>query len=154
MLWVIELIEQIRSVRGDLRVPVGAKLPLIQVSLDEAGSRALERNRALVERLARIERFETAETPPKGAVVLPVQGGTFCLPVAEVIDLDAEKARLDKALDKLEKEMGGLMKKLSNEKFVANAPEQVVDEARARLDDLQSDTDTLKAAQARLAELG
>ena len=87
-------------------------------------------------------------------MVLPVQGGTFCLPVAEVIDLDAEKARLDKALDKLEKEMGGLMKKLSNEKFVANAPEEVVDEARARLDDLQSDTDTLKAAQARLAELG
>jgi len=83
-----------------------------------------------------------------------VPGGTFCLPVAEVIDLDAEKARLSKALDKLDKEMGGLRKKLSNEKFVANAPEEVVDEARTRLDDLASDADTLKAAQARLAELG
>ena len=120
--WVIGLIEDIRSVRAETHVPVGAKVPLIQVELDEAGGRALERNRALIERLARVAEFQTADAPPKGAVTIPVQGGLFCLPLADVIDIAAERARLDKATDKLGKEMGGLEKKLSNEKFIANAP--------------------------------
>ena len=152
--WVIGLIEDIRSVRAETHVPVGAKVPLIQVELDEAGARALERNRALIERLARVAEFQTADAPPKGAVTIPVQGGLFCLPLADVIDIAAEKARLDKATDKLGKEMGGLEKKLSNEKFIANAPEEVVDEARARLEDLQDEAAKLRAAQDRLKELG
>ncbi|MEM7614469.1 MAG: valine--tRNA ligase, partial [Pseudomonadota bacterium] len=154
MLWVIDLIEQIRSLRAEVHVPVGAKIPLIQIELDDAGQGALDRNRSLIERLARVPEFLTAEVAPKGSVTLPVQGGTFCLPLAGVIDVAEEKARLDKALGKLTKEMGGLKGKLGNEKFLANAPEEVVAENRTRLEDLEAEAAKLTAAAARLAEMG
>jgi len=92
--WVIALIEQIRSVRAEMNVNAGAKLPLVQLELDDAGEGRLERNRALIERLARVSEFVTADAAPKGSVTLPVQGGAFCLPLADVIDVSAEKARL------------------------------------------------------------
>ncbi|MEM8870563.1 MAG: valine--tRNA ligase [Pseudomonadota bacterium] len=153
MAWVIDLIEQIRSVRAETHVPVGAKVPLIQIELDAAGQDALNRNRSLIERLARVPEFLTADVAPKGAVTLPVQGGTFCLPLADVIDVAAEKSRLTKALAKLEKESGALAGKLNNQKFLANAPEDVVDEARSRLTDLEAELEKLQAAQTRLADM-
>ncbi len=153
MLWVIDLIDQIRSVRAETHVPVGAKIPLIQVELDAAGRGALDRNRSLIARLARVSAFESAAAAPKGAVTLPVPGGTFCLPLADVIDIAAEKARLDKATGKLSKEMGGLKGKLGNQKFLANAPEAVVDEARTRLDELEAEAAKLQAALTRLKDM-
>ena len=73
-----------------------------------------------------------AAEAPKGAVTLTVQGATFSLPLAEVIDIAAERERLGKAIDKLDKEAGGLRAKLGNATFVARAPEEVVDEQRSR----------------------
>ncbi len=151
--WVIDLIEQIRSLRAETHVPVGAKIPLIQLDLDAAGQGALERNWPLIARLARISELEHREVAPKGAVTLPMPGATFCLPLADVIDIAEEKARLEKALGKLGKERGGLAGKLGNAKFVANAPEEVVTEARTRLEELTAEIDKLNAAQSRLAEM-
>ncbi|MXU66077.1 valine--tRNA ligase [Oceanomicrobium pacificus] len=153
MAWVIGLIEDIRSVRAEMHVPAGAKLPLVQLDLDATGSARLDRNRALVERLARVSEFQMADAAPKGAVTLPVEGGTFCLPLADVIDLSAEQARLDKALGKLDKEIKGLSSKLGNEKFLAKAPEEIVAEQRERLATAESEAEKLRAAQARLAEM-
>ncbi|WP_112321699.1 valine--tRNA ligase [Oceanibium sediminis] len=154
MLWVIGLIEDIRSLRAETHVPAGAKLPLIQIDLDAAGTQALANNATLVARLARVSEFQTANSAPKGAVTLPVPGGTFCLPLADVIDVAAERVRLDKALAKLGKEVGGLKGKLNNAKFIANAPEEVVDEARTRLEELEAESAKLQAAQKRLDDLG
>ena len=154
MNWVIRLIEQIRSVRSETGVPAGAKVTLIDLGLDESAQKSLSNNKALIERMARIEAFESADTAPKGAVTIPVQGGTFCLPLAGVIDVDAEKARLSKALERNAKELGGLKGRLGNAKFVANAPEEVVAEAKARMAELEDEAAKLKAATARLAELG
>ena len=154
MNWVIRLIEQIRSVRAETGVPAGAKIPLIQLELDAKGLKSLNNNKPLIERMARIEAFNAADTAPKGAVTIPVTGGTFCLPLAGVIDVEAERARLSKALEKNKKELGGLKGRLSNEKFVANAPEEVVDEARARMAELEDEAAKLDAAVARLAEIG
>ncbi|MEO1549640.1 MAG: class I tRNA ligase family protein, partial [Pseudomonadota bacterium] len=151
--WVITLIESIRSIRTELRVPAGAKIPLIQLELDAAGTGALQRNLALVERLARVPGIERAQTAPKGAVTLPVKGGVFCLPLAEHIDLEAETARLDKATQKLDKELGGLRAKLGNEKFLAGAPEAVVADQKTRLSEAEDEMEKLRAAKARLAEL-
>ncbi len=75
------------------------------------------------------------------------------VPTADVIDLDAERARLEKALDKLGREAKGLRAKLANEAFVAKAPEEVVDENRARLEAAEEEMAVLAAAQARLAAL-
>jgi valyl-tRNA synthetase len=153
MNWVIGLIEEIRSVRAQMRVPAGAKVTLVELDLAPARAEALERNRALVARLARIETFESAAEAPKGAVTITVPEGTFCLPLAGVIDVAAERDRLAKALDKLGKEAKGLRAKLSNEAFVARAPEEVVDEQRARLEAAEEEMAILKAAGERLAGL-
>ena len=152
--WVIGLIEDIRSARAEMHVPAGAKIPLIQIELDAAGEEALERNRTLVARLARVPEFGAADSAPKGSVTVPVKGGTFCLPLAGVIDVAAEKARLNKALGKLDKETGGLTAKLSNEKFLAKAPEQVVAEQRERLQVATDEAEKLKEALERLAGTG
>ena len=151
--WVIGLIEQVRSARSELNVPAGAKLPLVELSLDDAGRGRLARNRDLVARLARVSEFEAAEAAPKGAVTLPVEGGAFCLPLEGVIDVAAEEARLQKALGKVEKEVGGLQKKLSNEAFLAKAPEEVVDDQRSRLEAAGDEVAKLKAALARVEEM-
>ncbi len=151
--WITGLIDEIRSVRAQMHVPAGARIPLIELSLSPAQAEALERNRPLVARLARIERFEQASEAPKGAVTIARDGGTFCLPLAEVIDIEAERARLAKAMAKLGKEVDGLRGKLANEKFIANAKEEVVDEARANLEAKEGEIDILRAASDRLAGL-
>jgi valyl-tRNA synthetase len=154
MTWVIGLIEDIRSLRAQMHVPAGAKIPLVELDLTPERAEALERNRALVARLARIETFDQAAAAPKGSVTLAREGGTFCLPLAGVIDVDAERSRLAKAIDKLGKEAKGLNSKLSNEAFLAKAPESVVDENRARLEALDEEARILKAAAERLDALG
>ena len=154
MRWVIGLIEEIRSLRAQMRVPAGARVALVALGMSQAQAAALSRNRPMVERLARVERFETAAEAPKGAATLTVGGATFCLPLAEVIDVAAERARLEKAVEKLGREAAGLRAKLGNAAFVAKAPEEVVDESRARLEAAEEELAILEAARARLAELG
>ncbi|NOX74256.1 MAG: valine--tRNA ligase [Alphaproteobacteria bacterium] len=154
MNWVIALIEQVRSVRTELRVNAAAKIPMIQLDLDAAAQVALDGNLAMIKRLARIDNVSTAREAPKGAITLSVQGGTFCLPLAEIIDVAAEKARLQKALDKLGKEAGGLKAKLANEKFLANAPAAVVETQRTRLGAIEEEVATLEAAFERIDALG
>jgi valyl-tRNA synthetase len=128
-------------------------VPLVELAIAPAQAEALERNRALVARLARVERFEKAAEAPKGAVTLSVQGAAFCLPLADVIDITAERGRLQKALDKLGKEAQGIRGKLANAAFVEKAPEEVVDEQRSRLEAAEEEIAVLQAAAARLASL-
>ncbi|PWE32078.1 valine--tRNA ligase [Maritimibacter sp. 55A14] len=154
MNWVIGLIEEVRSVRAQMHVPAGLKIPMLRIELDAAGQAAWDRNAALIRRLARIDSLTPADAPPKGAVTIAVEGGTFCLPLAEVIDVAEEKARLEKTLARLGKEMGGLKGRLENPKFVESAPEDVVAETRDTLAQKQEEEARLTAALARLAEIG
>ena len=154
MRWVISLIDAIRSARAEMHVPAGAKIPLVVQDLDAPGRAAWANNEALIKRLARITDLSEAETLPKGAVTLAVEGGVFALPLADIIDIDAEKARLEKALLKLQKELGGLRGRLNNPKFATSAPEAVVAETRANLAAREEEADKVKAALERLAELG
>jgi valyl-tRNA synthetase len=153
MNWVVSLIEQVRSVRAEMRVNAGAKIQMIELGLDDHAKQALNGNLSMIMRLARIEEVTQASEAPKGAVTLPVEGGAFCLPLADIIDVAAEKARLQKTIDKLTKELGGIKGKLGNAKFVDNAPASVVAENRARLVTGDEEMATLQAAFARLSEL-
>ncbi|GHA60390.1 valine--tRNA ligase [Amylibacter ulvae] len=153
MNWVIGLIEQVRSVRAEMRVNAGAKIAMINLGLDANAQKALDTNLTMIKRLARIEQVSTADEAPKGAITLPVDGGSFCLPLADIIDVAAEKARLSKSIEKLEKELNGIKGKLSNEKFTANAPEAVVAENRARVETGGEELATLKAAYERVESL-
>jgi valyl-tRNA synthetase len=154
MNWVIALIDEIRSVRAQMHVPAGLKIPMVQVALDAAGKLAWQRNEALIMRLARLDSISVETTMPKGAVTIAVEGGTFGLPLADIIDLDAEIARLQKTLDKLAKEMGALRGRLHNPKFVASAPAEVVEESRGVLVQKEAEQETLMAALTRLKEMG
>ena len=153
MNWVIDLIESIRSSRAEVHVPAGLKIPMVQVDLDDAGKTAWANNEAMIMKLARLDSL--SEGPmPKGAITISVAGGTFALPLEGVIDITEEKARLEKTLGKLAKELGGLRGRLNNPKFVASAPEDVVAEAQENLAAREEEEAKLKAALARLAELG
>ena len=152
--WVIGLIEQVRSVRAQMHVPAGTHVPMLVSELDAAGRAAWERNETLILRLARIESLADVAAFPKGTVTLPVPGGTFGLPLAEIIDVAEEKARLQKTRAKLEKEMGGLKGRLGNPKFVESAPEDVIEETRENLAQREEEAQRLDEALARLAEVG
>ncbi|MCA8883747.1 MAG: class I tRNA ligase family protein, partial [Rhodobacteraceae bacterium] len=153
MNWVISLIEEIRSVRAQMHVPVGLKLELLQLDLDDAGTAAFARNAALIQRLARIEKLTEVSSLPKGCITVAVEGGTFALPLADVIDVAEEQARLEKTLAKLAKDLGGLRGRLKNPKFVESAPEEVVIETRELVTQKEDEETRVKAAVARLAEL-
>ncbi|GFE63465.1 valine--tRNA ligase [Litoreibacter roseus] len=152
MNWVISLIDAVRSARGEMHVPAGLKIPLVQVELDAAGQRAFANNEALILKLSRIDSVSEG-TAPKGSVTLPVAGGSFALPLADIIDVGEEKARLEKTLGKLAKELGGLRGRLNNPKFIESAPEDVVAEAQSNLAAREEEEAKLNAALARLAEI-
>ncbi len=148
--WVIQLIEEIRSARTQMRVPVGLKLPMILTALDDKGRAALTRNRTIIDRLARIDGLSEG-TAPKGAITIAVEGGSFALPLEGVIDIEAEKSRLSKTLEKLTKDIAGLNARLNNPKFVASAPEEIIEETRDNLTMNQEEAEKLRAALNRLA---
>ncbi|MGP9789472.1 valine--tRNA ligase [Roseinatronobacter sp. NSM] len=154
MNWVIGLIETIRSARQQLRVPVGLKLNMVQLDLNAEGQAALARNMALVSKLARIASLEQVDALPKGSITVAVEGGTFGLPLEGVIDIAAEKDRLQKTRAKAEKERAGIEGRLNNAKFVASAPEEVVSEAREKSALLAEEIDRLGGALAQLQDIG
>ena len=107
----------------------------------------------LIKRLARIDSLTDVDSFPKGCASIPLPGASFGLPLADLIDVAEEKARLEKTLGKLAKELGGLRGRLNNPKFVASAPEEVVAEAKANLAAREEEEAKLNEALARLAEI-
>ncbi len=151
--WVIAMIEAVRSVRGEMNVPAGLKVNLLQLELDAAGRAAWTRNADLIQKLARIESITEAASAPKGSATITVPGGSFALPLADIIDVGAEKARLAKSLEKLEKDLRGLTGRLKNPKFIESAPEDVVAETRELAAAKAAEEARLKTALARLDEV-
>ncbi len=130
--WVIGLISAVRSARAEMNVPAGAKIPMIAVAAGPAASLRLDLHRDLIARLARLDAIHLAGEAPRGAVQIIHEGGVFALPLAGIIDLEAEKARLRKEIDKCDKEIDGIDKKMSNASFVERAPIEIVEENRER----------------------
>ncbi len=153
MNWVISVIENTRSARAQMRVPAGLYVPMLVTEIDTNGQAAWDRNEALIKRLARIDSLTKADELPKGTISIAAPGASFGLPLADIIDIGAEKERLEKAKGKLAKELGGLRGRLNNPKFVASAPEEVVEEAKANLAAREEEEAKLNEALARLAEI-
>ena len=154
MNWVIDLIDSIRSARAQVHVPVGLHIPMLVTQIDPAAQAAWDRNEVMIKRLARIDSLTPTDALPKGCITVPADGASFGLPLADVIDVEEEKARLEKTLGKLEKELGGLRGRLNNPKFVESAPDDVVEEARENLRARKEEEAKIRAALDRLAELG
>jgi len=147
MEWVIEAISEIRSVRSDLGVNAGAKVPMALVKASKPTARRLERHREVIERMARLDGAQLEIEVPEGAIATVLGEATLALRIADLIDVGEAKARLDKELKGLEKDITGLDKKLSNANFIAKAPPEVVDENRERLTDSRARLAKLKTAR-------
>ena len=148
--WVVDLIAEIRSVRSEMGVPPATLTPLILVS---PSARAAESARAWSEsirRLARVGSVEAADAAPPGALQLVVRGEAVALPLAGIVDLDAEKARLAREVDKVKVEIAKVESKLGNDDFLARAPEEIVAEHEDRLETFQLRLVKLNAARERL----
>ncbi|MBO9456508.1 valine--tRNA ligase [Paracoccus sp. R12_1] len=152
MNWVIALIEALRSARAQMGVPAGARLDLIVTEADADARAALAANAPLIERLARVN-APVDGVAGKGMIAVAAQGASFALPIGDVIDVQAETARLRKSLAKSEKDAQGLRKRLENPKFVQNAEPEVIEETRDKLVALDDDIARLNAALAQLAAM-
>ena len=150
--WLIRAISALRVVRAELSVPPATKLPLQVYDATSDTAPRLDRHRQALLRLARLSDLGTAEgTPPKGALQVIVDGATFALPLAGVIDLEEERRRLDKELAKAVAEVERYDQKLANPKFLERAPAQVVDEQRSRRAEAEQTRQKLSAARERIA---
>ncbi|MGB1208781.1 MAG: class I tRNA ligase family protein, partial [Paracoccaceae bacterium] len=154
MSFVISLIDGIRSARAQMGVKASADIPLLVHAPSAHAQAAWSANSATIRREAKVQEAETVDTFPKGTVTIPVTGATFGLPLDGIIDVAKEKARLEKSLTKLGKEIGGMAGRLKNPKFLASAPDEVVAETTANLAARQDEQAKLQEALSRLAELG
>ena len=130
--WLIDVITNVRSVRSEMNVPAGAKLPLVVVGAGDTTLKRLVAGTSLITRLARLEEISPQSTVPGESAQFVVGEATWALPLAGVIDIAAEKIRLEKEVGKLDAEVAQIDKKLGNEQFVAKAPEEVIEEQKAR----------------------
>jgi valyl-tRNA synthetase len=151
--WTISLIDAIRSARAQMNVPAGSRVPLVQVQNTRAGAAAMAANMAQICQMARITEVTTENEMPKGAITVSAPGATFGLPLADIIDVSAEKFRLEKNMGKLAKELGGLRGRLNNPKFAASAPPEVLAETKANLTAREEEEQKISEALARLAEI-
>jgi len=153
MTFVTTLIDDIRSARAQVHVPVGLKADLVATSLTDDARAAFQRNEVLIKRLARVDNV-TEGAAPKGSIAVAAEGAAFAIPLQGLIDIAEEKSRLQKALDKLMKEIGGLKGRLDNPNFAKSAPEDVVMEAQSNLEARQEEAAKIREALKRLSDLG
>jgi len=130
--WVVDLVTAIRSVRAEMNIAPANLTPLVLASASNETKARAQRWSDVVKRMARISDISFAGQAPESAVQLLVRGEVAALPLKGVVDFTAEKARLDKELAKAEGDIKRVDAKLSNEKFVANAPEEVVEEEKEK----------------------
>ncbi len=152
--WVVRLISQVRAVRVEMSVPPAARIPLLLKDASEATKARLDTYRALISQLARLSEAGLVDGEvPKGSVQDVIDEATILIPLAGVIDVAAETARLQKEIGKLDGEIAKLEAKLGNAGFLAKAPPEVVEEQKTRRDDAGQARDKLQQALRRLASL-
>ncbi|HEX2561588.1 valine--tRNA ligase [Phenylobacterium sp.] len=147
---IVAAIREGRSVRDELNVPNSARPPLLVIEADDAQRRTLEAAAGSIGLMLRVSEVRSEAAAPEGAIPFVVEGATLALPVAEFIDLTAERARLAKEIAAHTQDIERTAKKLSNPDFIARAPEEVVDENRERLAEAEAAKAKLESALGRL----
>ncbi|MCB9991815.1 MAG: valine--tRNA ligase [Rhodospirillales bacterium] len=149
--WLTRFISEIRSVRADMNVPAGARINLLVKDASAGTQSRLQTYDEILCRMARLEKVELSENEiPKGSIQTVVDEATLILPIADIIDLDQERARLQKEIKKLEDDIKKIMQKLDNEKFISNAPDEVVAEQRTRKEEAEGIINKLSEALKQL----
>ncbi len=149
--WLVSLISGIRSVRQEMNVPAGAKVKLLVVGAGEETGTRIEANLSALTRLARLDSVDYTTDVPRDSAQLILNEATFVLPLAGVIDLDAERGRLKRDIAKEQAEVDKIDKKLGNEQFLAKAAEEVIEEQRTRRGESLERLKRLQEALSRLS---
>ncbi|GBF25781.1 valine--tRNA ligase [bacterium MnTg02] len=148
--WVMQLVTEVRSVRSEMNVPPGARIPLIIAGANDQTKKRATYHEDTIKRLARLDALRFDNDIPHGAVQMILNEATIALPLEGVIDIAAECDRLNREIEKVGAEIQKLDTKLANEKFVARAPEHVVEEQRERKADAEATANKLRQALDRL----
>ena len=152
MMWVIDLIKGVRSVRAEMNVPAAAKIPLVLTGASGDCAARLARHIDVIATLARLSSAEAAPAVPKGSAQFVLGEAVVALPLGDVIDFAKERARLEKDLKKTQDEIVRFDAKLSNEQFVSKAPEEVLAEQREKRAEARAMALRLSDAIRRLSE--
>ncbi|MGN6582532.1 MAG: valine--tRNA ligase [Rhizobiaceae bacterium] len=152
--WLVDLVSGIRSVRTEMNVPPAATAPLVLVGANDETRQRVARHEAALARLARVSGVSLADIAPKGAAQIIIWEATACLPLGDIVDLKAEAARLKKEVARTADEIERIERKLANEKFVANAPEEIVAAEREKAEDYRLALTRLETALHRIEEAG
>jgi valyl-tRNA synthetase len=136
--WVVDLVTAVRSLRSEMNVAPATLIPLVLVGASADTQARAQRWTDVVKRLARLTEISIAPAMPQGAVQLLVRGEVAALPLKGVIDLAAEKSRLEKEVAKADADIKRVDAKLGNADFMARAPEEVVEEQRERREEAEA----------------
>jgi valyl-tRNA synthetase len=150
--WVVELISEIRSVRTEMNVPAGAKIPLVMIGAGDVIRARVRRNDETLKRLARIDAIDFAKSAPKGAALVVAGETTAALPLAGIIDMAAEKRRLAKEIESAMSDLKKMDAKLSNPQFMERAKEEAIEETKDRKTELEAEIKRFSAALKRLSD--
>ena len=149
--FVIDIISEIRTMRAEMNVPLSAKPDLLLRNMTSAQAQVIADMDASLLRLARVSAVLAHEGDmPKQSARSTVSGVDIAMPLADILDFDAEKERLNKEIKAATSEIDKIAKKLGNKNFVAKAPEAVVEENKRRLEDEETRRAGLQAALSRL----
>ena len=138
--WVKQFIIAIRNIRGEMDISPSKSLPVLLKNVSENDQRRLSENQQFLSSLAKLESIDVLADDEQGPACASAYVGdlSVLIPMAGLIDKAAELARLDKAIDKLEKDAARTRGKLSNENFVGKAPVAVIDKEKAKLSEAES----------------
>jgi len=148
--FVVALVSEVRSVRQEMNISAGTKVPLVVVAAEASVRDRATRHEETISRLARLEGITFAKTAPKEAAVLVVGETTAAIPLKGLIDFDAEKKRLEKEIASAEADIAKMDAKLDNPNFMARAKPEAIEESQARKAELLGQVKRLSAAAKRL----
>ena len=138
--WVKQFIVAVRNIRGEMDIAPSKPLPVLLKNVSAEDQRRLSDNEQFISALAKLESITVLADDDNGPASATAVVGDLSLliPMAGLIDKDAELARLDKAIDKLTKDADRVRGKLNNENFVGKAPEAVINKEKAKLAEAES----------------
>ena len=144
--WVIRLITEVRHIRADLNVPEAAQIKMLLKGASDANKKRLKAYNDIIRRSAKLSEADANDAPaPKGSIQMVIDEATIVLPIADVVDIDKERARLRKEIEKVDADIERIDKSLNNKDFLARAAEEAVVEKKEQ----RAEAENIKAKLAQ-----
>ncbi|MGH7963227.1 MAG: class I tRNA ligase family protein, partial [Candidatus Binatia bacterium] len=152
---LIEVIRAVRNIRSEMNLPPGQELVAIVVPNTEVVKTQLRSYETYVRRLARLGevRYQSDGDRPRGAALAVVEGAELYVPLVGLVNLQEEHKRLEREIGKVANDLAGVQRKLEDAKFIARAPEEIVEKERERAGQLEEKRLSLEKSRERLRQI-